>query len=647
MNRLGIFLTYDPEGIVDEYIEYLLNDINPLLTKLIIVCNGFLLPESRIKLEKYSDSIFVRENIGFDFLAWKETMFDYYGYARVREYDELVLFNDSFFGPFFSFENVFDDMEKKAFDFWGLTVHGEVETVNKMCPYGYRPRYIQTYFLVFNKRMLNDEAFIQFWKNIPVYETFQEVSEKCSAVLTRFFSDRGYSWGVYSDTSDLEESREKNICHHAFDTYELIVNRKYPIIKRKSFVLGKKRFVQYNSGLDLSRAFEYIKEHNLYDTDLIYKHIIRRYDVAEIKESLNLSWIIPTDCNNEIVFTKKQVLVCFHISDAYKSKRLLNFVNNIPCEFEVHIYTENEKTYSEVNEIEIDFGNAVIINANCNYIECLVHVCREEVAKYEYLGFFHDFEAECDDTQISKNSYVDMIYENLLHSSNYILNILNKLDSNKFYGMVVCPPPMHGKNYTDLVNSSKKTDIAAIEWNSVMGEISYVPKTNNILSVGCCFWGKTNALKSIGDSHADYIDIRFLAENKLYSEYWDHIVPYIAQKNGFLTSWCISSEYASSEYESMRYMLENVYKPHADEFEKVNLNYPNYNITLRNYISKLIKENKKLKTKLKSQKPKIVKVPVEKKIEVPVEVPVLVEIGLARALKNYIRKKNPFRKKDK
>ncbi len=110
-NRLGIFLTYDPEGIVDDYIGYLLEDISPMFSKLIIVCNGFLLPESRKKLEKYSQNIFVRENIGFDFCAWKESMFEYFGYARVREYDELVLFNDSFFGPLHSFSQVFEDME--------------------------------------------------------------------------------------------------------------------------------------------------------------------------------------------------------------------------------------------------------------------------------------------------------------------------------------------------------------------------------------------------------------------------------------------------------------------------------------------------------------------------------------------------------
>ncbi|MBR6344907.1 MAG: hypothetical protein IKR70_04155, partial [Lachnospiraceae bacterium] len=244
INRLGIFLTYDPEGIVDDYIGYLLDDISPLFSKLVIVCNGFLLPESREKLEKYSQNIFVRENKGFDFCAWKEAMFDYLGYARVREYDELVLFNDSFFGPLHSFSHIFGYMENRQYDFWGLSVHGEVNTVKNMCPYGYRPRYIQTYFISFNKRMLNDEVFIQFWKGIPVYSNFQEVSEKCSAVLTKFFEDRGYRWGVYSDTSDLEESREKNICHHAFNCLELIENRNYPIIKRKSFVLGKMRFLQ-------------------------------------------------------------------------------------------------------------------------------------------------------------------------------------------------------------------------------------------------------------------------------------------------------------------------------------------------------------------------------------------------------------------
>ena len=126
MNRLGIFLTFDADGIIDDYIDELLKDIGKELNRLVIVCNGILSSEGRRKLEKYSSEIMVRENIGFDFCAWKDAMFDYIGFSRIKEYDQLILFNDSFFGPIRSFKDVFAEMDSRDLDFWGLTVHGEV-----------------------------------------------------------------------------------------------------------------------------------------------------------------------------------------------------------------------------------------------------------------------------------------------------------------------------------------------------------------------------------------------------------------------------------------------------------------------------------------------------------------------------------------
>ncbi len=47
MNRLGIFLLYDKYGIVDDYIIYLLDEMQTIYNKLVIVCNCMLECESK------------------------------------------------------------------------------------------------------------------------------------------------------------------------------------------------------------------------------------------------------------------------------------------------------------------------------------------------------------------------------------------------------------------------------------------------------------------------------------------------------------------------------------------------------------------------------------------------------------------------
>ena len=581
--RLGIFLIYDPDGTVDEYIEYLLDDISPLFAKLIIVCNGFITPESRDTLEKYTGSIFVRENIGFDFRAWKEAMFKYYGYSRVREYDELVLFNDSFFGPFRPFSGVFKEMEERGYDFWGLTVHGEAPTAKNMCPYGYRPRYIQTYFMVFNKRMLNDEEFRLFWQSIPVYSSILEVSEKCSAVLTKFFSDKGYRWGVYSDTADLEESREKNICHHAFNTEELTVNRRYPVIKRKSFILGKKRFLQFNTGLDLPRAVKYIEDNNLYDPDLIFRHIIRRYDAADIKESLNLSYVIDektADEGSNPLFDK--TVICIHIGKANNISDCLKYIQALQNTVSICIISNSEVSarLAALRNMGCFTDKVMLAEYTGTYIECLILALNSFADKYEYMAFTHDMELAADDAFVAGRTARELLWDNLFSNKDYFGQLLCKLKDNKYLGMLNPVPPMHGKNYTYSVNSKRKWNSYIELWNKVLGDAVKHTDNRKILSAGCSFICKTEALNNLrGISISN--NIRILTNNEMCRSAFDNMLPYIVQKNGFLSGWCINSEYAEAEIESARYMIENMFIPDDAGFNASHMSFPVLNNAIK------------------------------------------------------------------
>ena len=64
--RLGLFIFYDRDGIVDDYVEYLLQDISENFTRLVILSNSTLEVSEQKKLEKYSSDIIIRENKGLD-----------------------------------------------------------------------------------------------------------------------------------------------------------------------------------------------------------------------------------------------------------------------------------------------------------------------------------------------------------------------------------------------------------------------------------------------------------------------------------------------------------------------------------------------------------------------------------------------------
>ena len=114
MKRIGIFIFYDRGGKVDTYVGYFLAALNKHLEKLVIVCNGKLSSQGMEQLKKYTTDIFVRDNTGYDAMAFKLAMTTYVGWSVLDEYDELLLINDTFYGPLYPLEEVFTEMEKRS-----------------------------------------------------------------------------------------------------------------------------------------------------------------------------------------------------------------------------------------------------------------------------------------------------------------------------------------------------------------------------------------------------------------------------------------------------------------------------------------------------------------------------------------------------
>jgi rhamnosyltransferase len=141
MKRIGFFVFFDPDGIVDDYVLYLLEHIKPFLNFLVVISNGELGLEQKNKLTRYGDLYIERINKGFDFGAWKEALLYHFSRSDLANYDELLFFNDTFYGPIISLDKIFDHFDNTSSGLWGLTRFGETIRNGQL----YKP-FIQTYF---------------------------------------------------------------------------------------------------------------------------------------------------------------------------------------------------------------------------------------------------------------------------------------------------------------------------------------------------------------------------------------------------------------------------------------------------------------------------------------------------------------------
>lgn len=267
MKRLGIFVFYDNEGIVDAHVEYLLGALKERLEKLVITVNGSVSDSSYRKLKKFSSQIFIRPNIGLDAGAYKDTFLDFLNEEEWLSYDEIVLCNDTFFGPITPLQDVWKKLENVEADFWGITRHpgGKFEDNTEF------PGHIQTYFLVLRKSLIRSSCFKLFWENLSYPETHRQAVEEFEIDFTNYFAQRGLYGTTLMDVCDCDFALNYGINPYVYYNYELIKNFKIPFLKKKCLEFDSSCYLRT---MDL---LMYIDDKTNYDVKLINDHILRLY----------------------------------------------------------------------------------------------------------------------------------------------------------------------------------------------------------------------------------------------------------------------------------------------------------------------------------------------------------------------------------
>ena len=561
MKRLGLFLYFDSEGIVDEYIEYLLNDINQELSHLCVIVNGKLNSEGEEIFKKYTDDILFRSNLGFDAGAWKDAMINRFGFDKLLEYDEIILFNDSFFGPLYSFNKIFKDMDNKKVDFWGITVHGEAPNQNGLCPYPHRPRYLQLYFLAFRKNMVKSREFQDYWYNLPYFDNFEELAFKHEAVFTKYFSDLGYIWEPYIETADIEQSRENAISFHTFNMYDMVKNRNLPIIKRKAFKLPRKLHLRYNVGEDLSSTINYIKYNTNYDVSLIYKYFLRTMDIYSLSIALNLKRFIPKYNLDKNYKTNSKVVVIVHIYYMDLNQYIYNYLKNIPDYIDIIITTNEDKKAIVEKEILSKLNNksqVITVEPRGRDMAGLLVGCKDIVNNYDYLCFMHDKKSVNSGYSTVGTSFRDILWENMLASTDYINSILKLFDENECLGLMVPPPVYHGSYFNTY--SHKYWFLSNEVFDSLFKKLNLDAKWSTDeppLAMGNCFWAKVEALKPLFDVNLHYDDFppEPLPNNGSISHALERIYAYVAASQRYYTETVMTDEFGRTELVNYQYMF--------------------------------------------------------------------------------------------
>src|ERR1700756_3729915 len=136
--RLVFFAHFDPDYQVDEYVRFYIEKLYSLGSTIIFVSSApDLREESAAKVAPYCAAIYTRRTLSFDFgawhLAWQQMKRKHW---RLENFDQLLLTNDSVYGPLF-------DLNEMFAEFYGADVYGVTESKEQQ-------PHLQSYFLLWD-----------------------------------------------------------------------------------------------------------------------------------------------------------------------------------------------------------------------------------------------------------------------------------------------------------------------------------------------------------------------------------------------------------------------------------------------------------------------------------------------------------------
>lgn len=576
-SRLGIFVFFDESGYLGRYVEYLLKDISQNLNELVVVCNGLLSDEGRSIIQTYTNRIYIRENHGFDGTAWKEAVIQFVGFDELGKYDEVVFFNDICYGPIYSFQEVFQEMDRKSeLDFWGLTKHFEAKDFTGHHKSQVIPEHIQTYFFVVRHKMLIAKEFKDFWTQMSEIRTFADDIGVFETKFTDFFSNKGYKWDTYVYMDDLKGRGLDNYCFN-YDWPYTLLERRMPMIRRKSLT----QFVP-NSCIgpekEARRALKYIEVNTSYDISMIWEDLLRKNNIADLYTRLHLDYILPTESVIYKPLTQKRIALLMHIYYEDQISYCFDYASNMPIYADIYVTTVRnnksavEKKFSELkcNKLEVRIVENRGRDMSALYVGC-ADVLRSN--KYDYICCIHDKKSP-QVGMLFGMSFRDLTFENTLASKAYVENVIGLLDRNPLLGYLGFPY-MIGGPYWPVLSNAWASDNNFYSTKEILKQCGINVKISldkPPIVYANVFWCRPEALKPLSDLQLSYEDFdqEPLGIDGTFSHALERAVTYVAQSQGYYSGVLYTDEYASIYLPALMLEYSRVFFSHGQLLQATN-----------------------------------------------------------------------------
>lgn len=440
MKRAGIFLFYDPEGKVDDYILGCLGSLQQHMDYLLVVSNSPLDETNRKRLESVSSEVMERKNVGYDVGAYRDGL-RHLGWDHMGDYDELVLFNYTFFAPIHPWASLFERTDKWDTDFWGITEHDEVRP-HPFLPKLVMPRHIQSHWIAVRASLSTTKDWRSYWEDMPPIESYNDSIQWHESRFTGYFNALGYRHEVAYNVDDYPSANP------VFDNASLLLQDGCPILKRRNL---------FHNPLHLDRfaiiGADMLEQARLagYDTDLILSNLARTSKPRDLVTNAGLTWVVPQSASEETyaAAATQKILAVAHIFYADMAEEILQRLSVLPKGYYLVATTSNEENQAQIRAVMERYGVEgevrVVASNRGRDIGAFLVDCNDVLAsdKWDIVVKIHSKKSVQDDYNAAQ-LFKTHLYDNLLNSRAHVANILAEFAAHPALGMVLAPLPHMG-----------------------------------------------------------------------------------------------------------------------------------------------------------------------------------------------------------
>jgi rhamnosyltransferase len=553
VNRLCIFTAQSHNETLDDYVNFYINAIKPYVSHLVIVLCGNVNSEELASLKTIADEVFTRPNEGFPAAAIKDCLTDYLGFEKVCSFSELLIADDSVYGPIYPLDDIFEEIRSDKNDFFGITNEHAMTNTSAEFEGDYLPAHINTYFINIMTKLLHSADFSEFVHNIPTINSETDSYINFELKFTEHFENLGYSGTAYIDGEDFSEiSPEHNYPYCIYSSYRLLSDYRCPFVKKAVFTDSVKNAYRYNSGETARRTLDFIKYNTDYNDELIWQNLLHISDINDLRNQLHLNFIINSKRSDFTLKKNCRAVLLAHIYYPELVEKCLRYIKNVPSEIDIIISVKDNKNAERITSFFKSVGreNIKIISTKNRAREfaALLIECREELLTYDYIGFVHDKKRNSGiPFGTIAESFYDLLWENTIGSSAYIKNVTLCFEENPKLGFLAVPAPYSYSLASETAMSFRRTYDSTKNVLEKVGAKCNMSSEKHPFVIGTAFWCRAEALFPLLSYDWKYDD--FPPEPLPFDGTLNHGIErsfgYVAQSAGYYSGIAMTEEYAS------------------------------------------------------------------------------------------------------